>query len=83
MATKKKKKTAAEGEGPLHYAVTFPIAGTVTVQVEAQNEDEAIEKGWEKIGDDDADVTWEAHTQIVTGNVFHGTSNNIEVDLNE
>lgn len=79
--TKKKKVDEGETKGPLHYRVSIPIAGSVTVYVEAMNEDEATEKAWEKIGDDDAEVDWEAHEQICQGNVLYASMNEIEVDL--
>lgn len=79
--TKKKKADIGETEGPLHYRVSIPIAGSVTVYVEAMNEDEATEKAWEKVGDDDAEVDWEAHEHICTGNVLHASMNDIEVDI--
>lgn len=77
----KKKTLAKEAEAPLPYYVSIPIAGSVTVRVEAMNEEEAIEKAWDKIGDEDADVTWEAHKRIVSGNCLHASQNEIEVDL--
>ena len=80
---KKTKADVGETEGPLHYYVTIPIAGSVTVLVEAKDEDEAVEKAWDKIGDDDADVEWEALRKIASGNVLHAPCNSIEVDLAE
>lgn len=81
--TKKKKADAGETEGPLHYHVTIPIAGSVTVLVEAKNEKEAIEKAWDKVGDDDAELEWEAHEKIARGNILYASCNDIEVNLAE
>src|SRR5882757_9639110 len=80
---KRKKKSTTEVEGPLHYRVSIPIAGSVTVFVEALDEEEAIERAWEKVGDDDADVAWECHEKICEGNLLHVSQNEIEVDLAE
>jgi hypothetical protein len=79
---KRKKKGDATGE-LRNYRVSIPIAGSVTVYVEATSEDEATEKAWEKIGDDDAEVEWEAHEHIATGNALHASMNDIEVDLED
>lgn len=77
---KRKRKFAAPGEEQ-RYRVSYPIVGSVTVYVKATSEVEAIEKGWEKIGDDDAEVEWEARERIADGNVLHASMNEIEVDI--
>lgn len=57
------------------WIVSYPTAGVVTVEVEAETEAEAIEAGWSLVGD--GDHTWEAMERIVEGNVFMGGSNEI------
>ena len=71
------------GRGPLRYRVSIPIAGSVTVYVEATNKKEAVDTAWERIGDEDVDVEWEAHERICSGNVLHASMNDIEVDVEE
>lgn len=62
------------------YGVTLPVTGILYVEVEAENENDAIDKAME------ADVTiddiqeWESHRQIVQGNVFHGHTNNADAE---
>jgi len=62
------------------YWVSYPIAGRVSVSVEADSVNEAIEKGWDLTDKPEADVYWEPLEHIVTGNVFHGDTNEISVD---
>ena len=59
------------------WQVSYPVAGEVTVIVEADTEAEAIEAGWDKTADPDAELTWEPMEHIVEGNVFNGESNSI------
>jgi len=62
------------------YAVTVPITGYVYFEFEAENEEEARLKAFE------ADVRtsdieeWDMHDEIVSGNVFHGQINRINVE---
>ncbi|HVX20922.1 MAG TPA: hypothetical protein VHB02_06225 [Acidimicrobiales bacterium] len=65
------------------YSVTYPTCGEVTVTVEAESEEAAIEAGWDLVGNDDAEHTWEAMRHIVQGNVFHGNRNAIDVILED
>lgn len=62
------------------YTVYVPFTGYCTVEVEADNEEEAIQKAL-----DEADINdpteWEATRKIVQGNVFSGVKNEIEVEL--
>ena len=55
------------------YSVTIPIAGHVTVEVEAADKAEAKEKAFETdLADDNvADLTWEALDKFNSGNVCH------------
>ncbi len=63
------------------YGVTLPITGTVYVEVEAESEDDAIEKALESEVDSDDIESWETHRKIVQGNVFYGGQN--EADAQE
>ena len=55
------------------YVVSVPITGVIYVEVEAENEDEAINLAMES-----EDLTlkaveeWEPHRRVVKGNVFCG-----------
>jgi len=61
------------------YTVTYPLCGSVSVEVEADSEEAAIEKGWDHTDDDDAYLEWSAVRYIVQGNVFYGDTNSISV----
>lgn len=63
------------------YNVRIPITGVVDVEVEAENEDEAIEAAMQKEVSTDDITEWETCRQIVQGNVFNGHTN--EVDVSE
>ena len=52
------------------WAVTLPISGTAYVMVNAETEDEAIDKALEIVTNDDIE-SWEAHRNIVEGNVVY------------
>ena len=52
------------------FSVTLPISGTAYVEVEAENEDDAIDAALNAVTNDDIE-TWEAHRSIVEGNVVH------------
>lgn len=66
------------------YTVLVPITGYVEVIVEAENEQEAIDKAM-----DDEDVNldyvieWDTTKHITEGDVFYGIKNDIEVIENE
>lgn len=63
------------------YLVRVPINGYITVSVNADNEDEAIDMAF-----DSYDLTlnnideWEAFEHIVNGNVFCGICNDVYVE---
>lgn len=57
------------------YGVSLPITGSVYVEVEANSEEEAIEKALESEVTSDDIEGWETHQQIVQGNVFYGQLN--------
>lgn len=58
------------------YDVCIPISGKIWVTVEAETQQEAIEKALssEQICRDNLEE-WEAHTKIVQGNIFYGMQN--------
>lgn len=57
------------------FGVTIPITGIAYVEVEADSEEEALEKAFEGDVTSDHLQEWETHRQIVEGNVFHGHTN--------
>ena len=62
------------------YRITMPITGYVYKEVEADNEDEALAKFYsEDIISDDIEE-WDTVEHIVTGNVFHGCINDVEIE---
>ncbi len=65
------------------YEVLLPIAGYAIVEVEAFSEEEAKDLAYDEVRRDHLEE-WEAMDNIVTGNVFHGVRNSIEItDLGE
>jgi len=76
------------------YEVTKPIAGHVTITVEADSIEDAIVMAnstldnvevldREGLSMVDADMEWEFYDPIVQGNVFMPQYNEVEVDLIE
>lgn len=62
------------------WIVTVPITGYVTVTVEAEDEEEAIEKAMEcDVSTDDIEQ-WDMTDHIVQGNVFYGIQNEAEAE---
>ena len=69
------------------YAVRFPLVGVVSFYVEAESEQEAIEKSREidwrlKVEPDDSTVEIEEIDmveRVATGNVLHAPLNRVEV----
>jgi len=62
------------------WSVTYPVVGQVSVYVEAETEEEAIEAGYDLVDKPAAEFTWEAVAHVVEGNVFYGETNDIEVE---
>jgi len=72
------------------YSVLMPFAGSMTLEVEAENEDDAKEKFYEeieqvsfKMAETDKkgiDVCWDFHEKIVGGNVCYAEWNNMEIE---
>jgi hypothetical protein len=74
VSKKRAKKTS--------YTVVIPIAGSLSIDVEADSEEEAKEVAWGKYdeaGEDAGELEWEAHECIAEGNVCHASTNEIEV----
>jgi hypothetical protein len=61
------------------YNVRVPITGVADVQVEAESEEQAIELALDSVTSDDL-TEWEGVRCVVQGNVFHGHTNEIEVE---
>ena len=61
------------------YIVSIPIAGTITFNVEAENEEDAIEKAWDE-SIDDGELEYELYEHLTEGNVRHFWNNDIEVE---
>ena len=57
----------------MKFTVELPVSGTASCSVEAESEEEAIQKALIGENEDPPElVEWEALEHIVTGNVFHG-----------
>ena len=55
------------------YWVTLPVCGTVEVEVEADNESEAIDKAMDvDPTGEDAELQWSTYRKLLEGNVFYG-----------
>ena len=62
------------------YLVTIPICGSVTVEVEAENEEEAKELALESEQVNDFDrIEYDVVEHIVEGNFFFGSCNSIDI----
>lgn len=73
------------------FIVTLPITSTITVVVEANNKTEAKRLAFEaanrghltiEVPKDAVPIevdSWQAHEQIVKGNVFYGEKNEMEI----
>jgi hypothetical protein len=64
------------------YIITIPIAGYVTMSVEAENEEDAIDEAFQEASLDDIDE-WDVYSQIVEGNILHAPQNSVEVEVRE
>lgn len=62
------------------YYVEIPITGYVSVEVEANSKEEAIEKAWESPDLSLNNVVeWEAHERISKGNVSYAVRDDIDI----
>jgi hypothetical protein len=59
------------------YEISVPVIAHVTV--EAESEQEAIQKALDTAGPNDVDA-WYNHRTVVVGNSFHGPLNRVRVD---
>lgn len=71
------------------FIVTIPIAGSFSIEVEAENAKAAEQEAWTKIGEHKAgdveeigEVCWEYLRKICTGNVCHAPCHEISVEEN-
>lgn len=74
----KKKKTAETQTKK--FSVTIPITGVIYAEVEAEDEEAAIERAFEGEYSAHEIESWQMHRQIVQGNVFHGEQNSVDVE---
>lgn len=64
------------------YIIKMPVTGLLVRTVNANSEEEAIEKFHNEVTIDDIE-TWESHEQIVKGNVFYGVQNEMEIECED
>ena len=67
------------------YSVAIPLAGCLTIEVEAEDEEAAKAAAWTAFGERGegaGDLEWDCLDRIVEGNVFHGSTNTVQVDPN-
>lgn len=65
------------------YYVAIPIAGSISIQVEAESPKAAKAAAWakvEELGPEAGEVEWEFHEKIFSGNVCHVSLNEVQVD---
>ena len=67
----------------MKYAVSVPYCGYAYVEVEANSEEEAIRVAMEQEDLFDRIEEGEFLEQIIEGNIFHGTLNEVEVSCIE
>jgi hypothetical protein len=67
------------------YFVRIPLAGSITIEVDAESEDGAKQAAWSRINEhsgdaeDLGDLEYEYLSKIISGNVCHAPCNEIEV----
>jgi hypothetical protein len=65
------------------YFVQVPIAGSVTIEVEAASREDAVEAAWARIHENSGDpedvgeIEWEYLDKVASGNVCHAPCNSI------
>jgi hypothetical protein len=65
------------------YTVIIPIAGSISIEVEAEDKAKAIDAAWAKIDEqasDAGEVEWEFLTRIAEGNVCYAPVTNTRVE---
>ncbi len=65
------------------YGVTLPVNGSVYVEVDANSEDEAIEKALQSDVTNDDIQEWSTYDELVHGNVFCGSDSHASAELIE
>ena len=65
------------------YVISISITGRLLVEVEAENDDEAMAKAYEEAELKEDNLEWETHEAIVSGNVFHGMQNTPDIEVCE
>lgn len=63
------------------WIVSLPIAGSMSIEVEGENKEKAIECAWKHFnenGSESFDLEWEAFDKIAEGNVLHAPQNEAE-----
>lgn len=63
----------------MKYNVYIPICGYAYLEVEAENEEAAINEAFKQGCSFDDIVEFDMYEHIVQGNVFYGMMNNIDV----
>lgn len=63
------------------YSILMPITGTIYKEVQANSEEEALEKFYQLETSADDIEAWDMHEHIVKGNVFYGELNSVEIEL--
>ena len=64
------------------YNITLPITGIIYKTVEAESEEKAIALAIDESTIDDIEE-WEIHLKIVSGNVFYGIQNEMEIEVED
>lgn len=64
------------------FTIMMPFTGVAIRTVEAETEEEAIEKFHEEVTSSDFEQ-WECVEQIVKGNVFYGVRNEMDIVVEE
>ena len=69
------------------YFVTMPLAGKVTLEVEAENEQHAVDMFYDEfaklekgINDPICDTEWEFYEELVEGNCVHTYYTKVDVE---
>jgi hypothetical protein len=62
------------------YEVKIPIAGSITFEIEADSERDAITEAFNTDADK-GEVEWDTFKQIVSGNILQAPLNKVKVSL--
>lgn len=61
------------------YTILIPFTGYVSVTVEAENSDDAVEIAFEKATIEDHLEEWDLHEKVNQGNVSYALLNEIQI----